>query len=106
MITVKRLHETSFDELYGAFNLAFQDYDRTWTRDEFEKLLRRRGYEATMSFGAFDGDRLVSFTLNGAGLHNGKQTAYDTGTGTIKEYRGKGLATMIFNKSLPYFRQA
>lgn len=33
-------------------------------------------------------------------------TAYDTGTGTLKEYRGTGLATEIFRHSMPHLRRA
>lgn len=35
------------------------------TRSELMYLLQRRGYEPEVSFGAFSGDRLVSFVLNG-----------------------------------------
>jgi predicted acetyltransferase len=33
-------------------------------------------------------------------------TAYDTGTGTVKEYRGQGLASRIFLESIPELRKA
>lgn len=33
-------------------------------------------------------------------------TAYDTGTGTLKEYRGTGLGTEIFRHSMPHLRRA
>lgn len=45
--------------------------------------------------GMFDGNRLVSFVLNGIRVYNGLFTAYDIGTGTIKVYRGKGLTTQL-----------
>jgi ribosomal protein S18 acetylase RimI-like enzyme len=32
--------------------------------------------------------------------------AYDTGTGTLKEHRGKGLATKVFEYSLPFLKKA
>ena len=55
---------------------------------------------------AFEGDSIVSFTLNGIGTFNGVPTAYDTGTGTVKEYRGKKLASDIFDYSIPYLKAA
>jgi ribosomal protein S18 acetylase RimI-like enzyme len=106
MEEIRPLTETSFDALYAAHEDAFRDYERTWSRDEYERMLRRRGYVPALSFGAFDGNKLVSFTLNGTGTFNGLKTAYDTGTGTIPGYRGKGLASRIFNESLPYLKQA
>ena len=106
MEELRSLANTGHEDLYTAWEDAFRDYERTWTRAEFGQMLRRRGYAPELSFGAFDGRRLVSFTLNGVGMFNGLQTAYDTGTGTIKEYRGRRLATRIFNESIPVLKEA
>ena len=96
MTDIRTLQHLSPQELYEAFNLAFFDYKRSWTRNEFENMLQRRGYSAAHSFGAFEGKQLVSFILNGCGRLNNRKAAYDTGTGTIAEYRGKGLTREIF----------
>lgn len=61
---------------------------------------------AALSFGAFDGEKMVSFTLNGIGKYLGRLTAYDTSTGTIEAYRGQGLASGIFEHSLPFLKEA
>ena len=53
-----------------------------------------------------NGNKIVAFTLNGIGYFNRIPTAYDTGTGTLKNYRGKGLATKIFEYSIPYLKSA
>jgi ribosomal protein S18 acetylase RimI-like enzyme len=105
MITINNLAAIAFDDLYSTFHEAFKDYNRTWSKDEFGRMLHRRGYNPRISFGAFEGDQLVSFTLNGFGRFNNKLTAYDTGSGTIKEYRGKGLATEIFKQSIPHLKK-
>ena len=68
-------------------------------------MIERRGFNLDLSFGAFNKDQLVGFTLNGIGDWNGKLTAYDTGTGIIKEFRKKGVATKLFNESLPTLRE-
>ncbi len=104
MEQIKSLTGIGLDELYVAWEDAFRDYERTWTRAEFGQLLKRRGYVPELSFGAFDDHRLVAFTLNGIGPFKGLKTAYDTGTGTIKEYRGRGLAGKIFAASIPSLR--
>lgn len=106
MEIIKSLTDTDFESLYIAFNEAFKDYESQWTKEEFQTMLRRRGFVAELSFGAFEKNNLVAFTLNGVGFHKNIRTAYDTGTGTIKEYRGKGLATKIFEHSLPYLKEA
>ncbi len=105
MICIRPLTHISFENLYQAFNEAFKDYEVTRTSDELLRMLLRRGYDASLSFGAFDGDRLVSFTLNATGRFYGRLTAYDTGTGTLPDYRGQGLATAIFKESAPVLQR-
>lgn len=103
---IKSLVNTSLDELFGAFEQAFADYEIQIDKDEHLAMLKRRGFNPTLSFAAFDGSKIVSFTCNGIGNFYGVPTAYDTGTGTLKEYRGKGLATQVFEFSIPYLKQA
>ena len=96
------------EELYAAFSAAFASYELTLSAVDLKRMLLRRGFCRELSFGAFDADnRLVAFTFNGIGHHyDGRLTAYDTGTGTVPEWRGKGLAGKIFDYSLPYLRKA
>lgn len=105
-IAVRSLEQVTFDNLFIAFHSAFADYEIEISKDELRLMLVRRGYDASLSIGAFDGDRLVSFILNGTGMFQGVPTAYDTGTGTAKAYRGQGLVTRLFNESLPALREA
>lgn len=106
MIIIKTLKEISFKALYEVFKEAFKDYEMQLTHNQLEAMLTRRGFVEELSFGAFDGGKLVSFTLNGIGKFQGINTAYDTGTATIEEYRGQGLASRIFNYSLPHLKEA
>ncbi len=106
METIKSLEKTSFDHLFEAFKEAFGSYEVQLNKDELHAMLCRRGFDPQLSFGLFVNDRLVSFTLNGIGNFNGSKTAYDTGTGTIKEYRGKGMASRIFSFSIPFLQEA
>ena len=96
---IKPLENIEFKTLYLAFSEAFKDYDIQLTKNELFTMLQRRGFVPELSFGAFDNGKLVAFTFNGIGFYNGIKTAYDTGTGTIDVYRGKGLATRIFEFS-------
>lgn len=106
MHTLKSLEKTDFNSLFKAFNEAFIDYEIQITAEELRALLKRRGFVPELSFGAFEDDRLVAFTFNGIGFYNDLKTAYDTGTGTIKEFRGRGIATEIFNYSIPFLKEA
>lgn len=106
METITSLGKISFDFLFDAFSRAFNDYEIQIDKNEFQMMLSRRGFVPELSFGAFDEGQLVSFTLNGIGMFNGQKTGYDTGTGTVKEYRGKGLATEVFSFSIPVLKNA
>lgn len=103
---IKSLATTSFDELFEAFESAFADYEVQLNKVELQAMLKRRGFNPKLSFAAFDEGKIVSFTCNGIGNYNGIPTAYDTGTGTLKDYRGKGLATQVFEYSIPYLKEA
>ena len=103
---IRSLENIGFNALFEAFSKAFADYEVHFEKSELHSMLTRRGYVPELSFGAFDNGKIVSFTLNGIGMYNGISTAYDTGTGTIKEYRGCGIAGEIFKYSLPYLKEA
>lgn len=106
MTSIKSLENSSFDAIYGAFSEAFVDYEMQLDKEELKAMLRRRGFIPKLSFGAFLNDKIIAFTFNGIGSFNDKKTAYDTGTGTIKEYRGQGHATKIFEYSIPFLKDA
>ena len=106
MDTIRSLEKVSNEVLFEAFQEAFKDYEIQLTQAELQKMLQRRGFTPKLSFGAFSGEKLVAFTFNGTGRFNKQLTAYDTGTGTIEEYRGKGLASRIFEYSLPHLKAA
>jgi ribosomal protein S18 acetylase RimI-like enzyme len=105
-MTIRSLEDVTFDDLFNAFHSAFADYEISISKEELRLMLIRRGFDASLSVGAFDGGRLVSFILNGIGTFQGVSTAYDTGTGTAKAYRGQGLVTRLFKESLPALREA
>lgn len=106
MVEIKSLANIHFDVLFESFAKAFADYEIQPDKTELQKMLHRRGFVPSLSFGAFDNGTLVSFTFNGIGFFNGIKTAYDTGTGTLKEYRGQGLASKVFNESIPFLVEA
>ena len=106
METTKPLNKISFNAIFSAFNKAFEDYEMQLNKDELHTMLWRRGFVPELSFGAYENEKLIAFTLNGIGFYNNIKTAYDTGTGTLKEYRGQGLATKIFKHSIPFLKKA
>lgn len=103
---IQSLSKVDFETIFEAFSHAFADYEMQVNRMQLQTMLKRRGFDPKLSFAAFDDDKIVAFTLNGIGHFRGVLTAYDTGTGTLKEFRGQGLATKIFEYSIPFLRKA
>lgn len=100
------LENCDFETLFRGFERAFVDYEIHFEKEEVRSMLQRRGYNPNLSFAFFDCGEIVSFTLNGIGTFNNIPTAYDTGTGTVKEYRGQRLAGEIFTRSIPLLKDA
>ncbi|MDE6160826.1 MAG: GNAT family N-acetyltransferase [Muribaculaceae bacterium] len=103
---IRSLEHIGFDTLFQGFENAFSDYEIDFDKEEVRSMLERRGYKPCLSFAAFADGEIVAFTLNGIGQFNGIPTAYDTGTGTVKDFRGQGLAGKIFSYSLPFLKEA
>ena len=106
IVQIKDLGNTSLDVLFDAFQQAFADYEMQLDKSELLTMLKRRGFNPKLSFAAFEGDEIVSFTCNGIGNYYGTPMAYDTGTGTLKDYRSIGLATLVFEYFIPYLKEA
>lgn len=100
------LTHLSTDSVINTFQEAFSDYAVCFGNKEIKEMLRRRGYNPELSFGAFENGSVIAFILNGTGLSDNRMCAYDCGTGTLPGYRGKGIAGQLFSASLPALREA
>jgi len=67
MIEIKNLEGISFEQIYTAFKSAFSDYEISVDKTELKSMLKRRGFNPALSFGAFYDDNIVAFTFNGIG---------------------------------------
>lgn len=87
---IRSLSGVSWDELARVFNEGFSDYavPMAMTAESLAGMQRRRGYVAEVSFGAYDGARLVGFVLT---CLEGDR-AYNSGTGVVPAHRHGGLA--------------
>lgn len=92
---IKNLSKIDFETIFKAFSQAFSNYEIQINKEQLESMLKRCGFNSELSFAAFDKNQIVAFTFNGIGNFNKIATVYNTGTGTLKVYRGKGLATNI-----------
>lgn len=90
---IRSLDGVGWDVLATAFEAAFADYavPMKMTAAGLAAMQRRRGYVASLSFGAWDGARLVGFVLT---CEDGGRV-YNSGTGLEPAARGKGLAKQL-----------
>jgi YD repeat-containing protein len=104
---IRSLSGVPFEQIHRAFEAAFSDYieDVSLSSRQLQEVLERRGFNAQLSFGAFEAGEIVGFIVNGIGMWNNVRTAYDCGTGVIKAFRQQGIASRIFEQSLPVLRQ-
>lgn len=98
MVNYDTLENVSIERLHNTFMEAFSDYEVKIDMPilKLKQRLQRTGYVTQASMGASDNDVLVGFLLNSIREWDGKLTAYDTGTGVIKEYRNKGITSAMF----------
>ena len=91
--------------LHQAFLRAFSDYiiPMQITLQQFEDLVTRRGVDWSLSIGAFESGELIGFNLNAIDTYEGVLSIYDSGTGTVPEFRRRGIAKTLFEQSLPRF---
>ena len=100
MITLASVDQS---QTYRCFMEAFADYamDASGTKED-AMLLRmfKNSVDFDASPGAYDGDRLIGFTLIGLDELDGDLTAFDAGTGIIPDFRRQGLARRMFDHAL------
>jgi len=97
---IRSLRETSLETVHAAFTEAFSDYE-VQIQVPFEKFLdmvKIRDLKLEYSIGCFDGEKLVSFIVCGYRTAGGKKYCYDGGTGTIKEFRRKGIGSDLLHR--------
>jgi len=101
------LTEADFHQLYECFLDAFSDYQISlqMTEEQFEQRVQRDGVELELSAGAFDGERMIGFYMNGRGMWHGQETAYDAGTGVVLDHRRRGVAIELFDFMVPRLKE-
>ena len=93
--------------IFDAFMEAFADYQMDASGTTEEGLLLRAAKNAVdfeASVGAYDGGKLVGFTMIGIDTVDGTPTAFDAGTGIVPSFRKQGLAKAMFDHALPGLR--
>ncbi len=81
-LTVKDLRNIDFDELMDCFLIAFENYfvKMPTDRNYYKERWRIAKVNFKLSYGMFDGEKLVGFIINAIDKRNGDLTAFNTGT--------------------------
>lgn len=102
-----RIDRISEDQLARTFSEAFADYavDTSYmTRERIRIRCVKNNVDLDLSVGAFDGERMVGFTLIAVDRFRGERSAFDAATGIVPGHRGRGLARRMFEHAIPALR--
>ena len=100
---VRKLENIEFNIIVDCFLKSFSNYfveiptDKNYFRERWETA--KVNY--ALSYGMFDGEKLVGFIINAIDERNGIKTAFNTGTGVLPEYRGKRIVKSIYDYAIP-----
>ena len=103
-LRIEPLIGCSLADVYQVFMQAFSDYPLDVshvTEYSFRNRAIKNGVDLNNSVGAFSDGALVGFTLVGLDHFDGSPCAYNAATGIIKAYRGKGIASAMFDFLAP-----
>lgn len=98
-LVIKSLENTSVESIHATFVAAFSDYQvdvSYMTPHVMANRFIKNGFRPSLSAGVFDDGKLKGFTVVGTGMFKGELSAFDIMTGLVKDYRGKGLASKMF----------
>lgn len=101
MYRYQSLENTEISNIHEAFLEAFSDYvvPMKISLEQFQRLLKRRGYQAQNSVGVFQDDQLVGFVLTSTRQWQGLPTIYVIGLGLSPGHRGHGLAKALMQQA-------
>lgn len=106
-IEIRSLQESDIPEMHRAFVRAFSDYPLSFNMDKeqfIRKFVQRLHINFELSGGAFANNRMVGFIFTATGNYHGMTTAYNGGTGVIPEFRGRQIASSIYQVLIEKFR--
>ena len=105
---ISSLETTPLSEITQCFNEAFSDYFVKFqvTEDYLRARWKVARVDYGLSYGAFNGDKLIGIIIHGIGEKNGMRTAHNSATGIIPPYRGKGLLGNIYEEAIIGLKKA
>ena len=105
---IRSLDNTPLKDIVDCLLIAFEDYfvpmpsDLNYWADRF---LGAR-VDLALSYGAFEGEKLVGFIIHGIDDYKGYRTAFNTGTGILPKFRGQKIVDQIYTFGIPQLQRA
>lgn len=102
-----RIDRVDTNQLLRTWQEAFADYiggAPSMTDERIRIRSAKNAVDLEVSPGAFDGQRMVGFTLVGVDNCMGAPAAFDAATGIVPAARGAGLAGRMFEWTRPRLR--
>lgn len=108
VITIKRMIDCTFAEVTKAWNRGFEGYfvPVTMTEETLVQRLGAEGYSLSLSVVAFDGQEPIGLVASGLRTVNGRQLAWNGGTGVATAYRRQGIGRRLMQATLDNYREA
>lgn len=105
---VRSLHNTPLNTIVDCLLISFEDYfvPMPTQLSYWEDRFKGARVDLDLSFGCFEQEQLIGFIINGIDDHQGKLTAFNTGTGVIPSHRGKKVVDHIYDFALPVLQKA
>lgn len=104
---IKDLGATPLSVIVDCLTESFKGYFVELPSDVayWENRYKNARVDYSLSYGVFDGDKLVAFIINCIDIQNGKKTAYNTGTGVLPSYRGKAMVDKLYEHAVPLLKK-
>ncbi len=104
---IKNLANTNIETIVECLAKSFQNYfvKMPTEVDFWVRRFNTARVDYKLSFGIFDDGILVAFIIHGIDIHNDEITAFNTGTGVLKAYRGQKLIDRIYNFAIPILKE-
>jgi ribosomal protein S18 acetylase RimI-like enzyme len=95
---IRSLSEIDFLPLHSTLSEVFAEKNRHFFFNKWQAQQRwqRIGAVYPISFGAFEGEKLVGFLISATGEWRGGKAVYNGGLGILKNYRNRGIATQLY----------
>lgn len=96
---IKNLKNTDPHDIVDCLHASFADYviPMKMPYDYWIMRWKAAQIDYSLSFGYFEGEKLVGFVIHGVGNQDGKFSFFNMGTGVLPSHRGQRIVKQIYD---------